>query len=79
MTKTTNKPVMDWTSTLPAAPALVAVGDGAPAPVEEGLTLLGRTDDEVEPMALARKASKVLDPLVSGLIANTIPLEQWLA
>ena len=46
--------------------------------MEEGLALFGGTDDEVEPMALARKASKVLVPLVSGLTANTIPLEQWL-
>ena len=36
------------------------------------------TKDE-EPMALARKASKVLVPLVAALIANTIPLVQWLA
>jgi hypothetical protein len=58
---------------------LVAVGDGAPVPVEEGPALFGGTEDEVDPMALARKASKVLDPLVSALTANTIPLEQWLA
>jgi len=77
--KTTDRPVMDRTSILPAAPVFVVVGDGVPVPVEEGPALFGGTEDEVEPMALARKASKVLDPLVSALTANTIPLEQWLA
>jgi hypothetical protein len=47
--------------------------------VEEGPALLGGVEDEAEPMALARKASKVLVPFVAALIANTIPLEQWFA
>jgi hypothetical protein len=70
--KTTEKPVMDRTSTLPAAPVFV-VGAGVPVPVEDG-----GTEDELEPMAFARKASKVF-PVVAALTANTIPLVQWLA
>ena len=46
--------------------------------MEEGPALFGGIEDEVEPVALARKASKVLGPLVAALTANTIPLEQWL-
>jgi len=57
----------------------VVVGDGVPVLVEDGPALFGGTEDELEPMAFARKASKVLDPVVSALTANTIPLEQWLA
>ena len=60
----------DWTPILPAA-LLVDVGAGVPPPVEDG------SKDE-DPMALARKASKVLVPVVSALTANTIPLVQWL-
>lgn len=75
--KTADKPATDWTPTLPAASVLVVVGDGALVPVEEGPALFGGTEDEVEPMALARKALKVLVPFVAALIANTIPLEQW--
>ena len=75
--KTTDKPAADRTSILPAASVLVVVGNGTPVPVDEGPALFGGTEDEAEPIALARKASKVLGPVVLALTANTIPLEQW--
>jgi len=68
--KITDKPVTGSTPNLPAA--FVDVGAGVLLPVREG-----PVEDEEDPMALARKASKVLDPLVAALTANTIPLEQW--
>jgi hypothetical protein len=69
--KITDKPVTDRTPILPAAPLFFDVAAGLPPPVEEGFK------DEEEPMALARKASKVF-PVAGALIANTIPLGQWL-
>lgn len=49
---------------------LVVVGTGLLVPEGEPL------EEDVEPMALALKASKVF-PLEGALIANTIPLPQW--